>query len=407
MLLSIRARLSIMMFLQYFVIGAHMPILSHYLKNFLLFNPFQVGVVLAMGPLAAIVAPFFVTLLADRCISAERLLAVSHFIAGAVILILRFQTDFWVFLGLYFVYGLAFIPTFALTNSVALHHVADAKRDFAPIRLWGPVSWVVVAFGFSYLWLGPVAAGERNARLPDAFVVCAITSIVLGFYCLTLPRSLDKSARKEQPGFFKGDTLRNFARPSLVVLCIVTFLNALIHQCYYYGMGPFMSQIGFADRHIMPAMSLGQVGEIIAMALLAAALYRLSLKTVLVIGVLAQVFRCLVFATGIPGLVMIAIPSHGLCYAFFFTAAYIYVDTHSTRGTRVGAQQLFNILIAGVGNLAGNLVAGQLGSWFSGPTGQINFTAFWLVSAMGALAVSIILMVLFKEEPARNPAKGS
>jgi nucleoside transporter len=393
---SLKTRLSIMMFLQYAVPGAVIPILSHYLKNHLAFGPFRVGLILAMSPVAAIVAPFFVTYVADRMISAERLLAVSHFLAAAMMVILSTQTRFFGFLGVYFAYGLVFMPTFALTNAVAFHHLADAKRDFGPIRMWGPMSWVVVALGFSFLWLRGEAPGGLHNRLPDALPLSALLSCALGLYALSLPRSKVRS--NKSAGLSPWKAFAVFARPSLLLLCVLTFLNAVVHQFYYYGMSPFLSQIGIGDKYIMPAMSMGQFGEVFVLALLGICLAKLGVKRALIIGAVAQAVRCLAFATGHRVLVLGAIPSHGVCYAFFFVVAYIYVDSHSSPENRAGAQQLFNILIAGIGYLVGNLFAGKVAQLLT-PAGttQIDFALFWIVSAAMALLVAAGLALFFHE----------
>jgi len=400
---STRTRLSIMMFLQYAVPATVLPILSHYLKNHLHFEPVQVGQIMAMPATAAILAPFVVTYVADRVISAERLLAACQFIAAGIMLVLSAQTEFWAFLGVYFAYGLVFMPTFALTNTVAFHHVRDAKRDFGRIRMWGPASWVLVGWGFSLVWLRGGGPTGLDSRLPDALKFSALASCALGLYALTLPRSKVKSSLTTGLSFWKS--FAAFARPSLLLLCGLTFLNAVVHQFYYYGMSPFMSQIGFADRQIMPAMSMGQFGEVFVLALLGVCLAKIGTKRALIIGVLAQVLRCMAFASGHKALVLAAIPSHGVCYGSFFTVAYIYVDSHSSPESRAGAQQLFNILLAGVGYLVGNLCAGKTAQLLtlSGTT-QIDFTRFWLVSAGLALIVAVILILFFQEEYPVQPA---
>lgn len=393
---AVRVRLSAMMFLQYFVNGSFLPILSHYLKNHLDFDPFQVGVIMAMPALAAIVAPFIIVHVADRLLSAERLLALNHFLSAGIMALLFFQTQFWPWLVLYLVYGLLFVPTFALTNAVAFHHVEDPKRDFGLIRLWGPVSWVVVGWGFGYLWLRGAGEGVTNARLPQALALAAISSLVLAVYALLLPPSKVEKDRTRGLGLLH--TLSVFRKPNMALLCVVTLLNAMVHQFYYYGMSPFMSQIGFADSHIMPAMSMGQLGEVFTMLLLGWALHRFGVKKVLMAGVLAQVIRTIVFAVGYKPLVLAVIPSHGVCYAFYFAVAYIYVDQNSSPENRAGAQQLFNILIAGVGNLAGNLFAGATAKAVT-VNGAIDFTRFWLVSAVTACLLAAALSMLFKERP--------
>ena len=197
---SVRIHLSVMMFLQYTIPGFVLPILSHYLKNHLGFDAIQVGKIMAMPAIAAILAPFAMTYVIDRVISAERLLALCHLLGGVIMLALSRQTEFRPFLLLYFAHGVLFVPTFALTNAVTFHHVTDAARDFGRIRMWGPASWVVVAWSFSMLWLRHGGGGALNERLPHALVLAAAASFLLAAYALWLPRSRAKSDRPCVPG---------------------------------------------------------------------------------------------------------------------------------------------------------------------------------------------------------------
>jgi len=403
-----RARLSAMMFLQYAAPGLVLPIISHYLKNFLGFEPYQTGLIMAMPAAAAIIAPLLTVYVADRYLSSERLLGLCHTAAGLMLLVVSAQTEYLPFLFAYTAWGLFFAPTFALSNAVAFHHVENPGRDFGPIRMWGPLSWVVAAWSFSYLWLGATAVSGAADRLPHAFYFASAASLGLGAYALSLPATPVATTQRLSLNAWV-QSLRMFARPSLLVLVIATFFNSAIHQFYYFGMGPFLSQTGFADRNIMPAMSLGQVGEAVTLALLGLCVARLGVKRTLIIGVLAQAGRCLAYATGWVPLVVAVIPSHGICYAFFFTVGFIYVDRHSTRAERAGAQQLYNMVIAGLGVLAGNVVAGQVAQYASDPeTGLIHFPTFWLTSAGIAVGIALMLALLFREEApvAETPAAG-
>ena len=390
----LKFRLSAMMFLEYFVPGATLPILSYYLKNYLGFEPYQVGQVLAMPAIAAFIAPFVVSHVADRYLSSERLLALCHLLAAGVMLLLSKQTEYRAFLGLYFVYGLVFTPTFGLTNTVALHHVTDAKRDFGGIRMWGTAGWVAVAWLFGYLWL----KGGDAGRLPHALYVSALASCVFGLYALTLPPSNVREERPASVMYWKA--LKVFARPSLMLLCALTFVSSMLHQVYYYGMSPFLNSIGFENRHIMPAMSIGQISEVLVMAMLGVCLARISMKRAMIIALLAQAFRYSLFAHGSPALlILFGISMHGICYTFFFTTAYLYVDQHSTPQTRAGAQQLFTIIIAGFGTLGGHLSAGYLAQLLTTQgTANVRFAMFWLIPSAAAVIVAGIMALLFREE---------
>jgi len=392
---SVKLRLSVMMFLEYFVPGATLPILSHYLKNYLHFEPYQVGVIMAMPAVAAFVAPFISSHVADRFIRSERMLGLCHLLAGGVMLLLSRQTTFWGFLGVYFVYGLLFTPTFGLTNTVALHHVPDARRDFGGIRMWGTAGWVAVAWSFSLLWL----RGGGAERLPHALYVSALASGALGVFSLTLPRS---DVHEGRPGsLMYWQALKVFARPSLMWLCVFTVAASMMHQVYYYGMGPFLSRIGFENQHIMPTMSVGQISEIFVLGLLGLCLTRISIKSAMIFGLLAQAVRYALFARGHPAaLVVFGIGLHGFCYAFYFTTAYLYVEQHSTPQTRAGAQQILTIFITGFGTLAGLLSAGCVAQWLTGPgTAGIDFQRYWIVYAGLSVALAGAMALFFREEP--------
>lgn len=392
---SLKFRLSLMMFLEYFVPGATVPILSLYLKNNLGMQPHQIGEILAMPALAGMCAPFMMSHIADRWISSERLLGLCHLLAAGLMVLLAQQSRFAPFLILYLVYGLLFTPTFGLTNAIALHHVEDAKRDFGGIRMWGTAGWVVVAWVFGYLWLrGGLTATDR---LPHALYVSALASCILASYSLTLPRSHVQATDRSTLMYWKS--LKVFARPGLLLLCVLTFINSMVHQFYYFGMSPFLSQVGFQNKHIMPAMSLGQASEVIVLGMLGLCLSRISIKQAMIIGALAQAVRYLAFAAGTPTLILLGIGLHGICYAFFFTAGYLYIDQHSTAETRAGTQQLYTIMISGLGVMFGSLASGRTGQLFAVPGASlINYGHFWLVPAAIGFAVAAAVALFFREE---------
>ncbi|MBI5093681.1 MAG: MFS transporter [Candidatus Hydrogenedentes bacterium] len=388
-----------MMFLQYCVPGALLPILSLYLKDRLHFAPFQVGEILAIPAMAAFVAPVIAASIADRIISAERFLALSHFLGAGLMLWLSYQTSFGSFLLVYLAYALLFTPTSALTNTVTFHHAEDAKRDFSPIRLWGTAGWFAVGWVFGYFWVRNGGSGAEASRLPDAFKLSALCSLLVAAYALTLPRSHVITAKA---AFAPWKGWRTFTRPSLLLLCALTFFNVVVNQFYLYGISPYLSHIGFRDQYIMPAMSLGQLTEIGAMAYLGRFLSRFGLKSALIIGAGVQLVRSATLAWGGPDAVILcAVALHGICYTFFFAVAFIYVDQHSARGERASAQQLFAVIFSGVGTLAGSLLAGKVAEALAARgSGAINYTGFWMVPALLSVLVTLLLALFFREEPA-------
>ena len=395
-----RIRLIFMMFLEYALPGATLPVLSYYLMSRLEFTSFQASLIMAMSPLSAFIALPLATYVGDRYLTAERLLAVCHVVAAVFMGVLVFTTSFTGFVVLYFCYSLAFVPTMALTNTVAFHHVPNSRRDFGGIRMWGTIGWVVVAWAFGYLWLG---SGEgRSEHLYHALVLSSVGSLVLGVYALTLPRSSVNPSKEAT--FIPKRALRLFLKPSLMLLGALTILNTLTHQFYYFGMGPYLSDIGFKDAHIMPSMSLGQTTEIVFIGFVGPMLARFGFKPILILSILANIFRFSAFAVGGPAwLTLLGLSMHGICYAYFFTSGFIYVNEHADPRARAGAQQIYHLLMGGFGTLSGFLTAGLTAKLFTDPaTGTIAYGAYWMVP----LAISVIILAaiafFWREEAAHS-----
>ncbi len=398
---TLKMRLCAMMFLQYAVPAATIAIFSYYLKTCLGFEPWQAGLVMAMPGVAALIAPLAASHIADRYLSAERLLVVCHLLSAVLMWWLSRLSGFSAVLMVYFLYGVCLTPTFGLTNTVALHHTRDAERDFGGIRMWGTIGWVVVAWAFGYWWLGGGEGGGE--RLPHALIVSALTSVTLALFSLGFKPSLERAG---QPIRYR-EVLRVFATPSMVLLCVVTFLYNVCHQFYYFGMGLHLNQLGFADEHILPAISFGQINEIVVLGTLGWCLARLGMKRAMIIGILAQALRFVIFAWEGPTITILAgIGLHGISYAFYFTTAYLYVDRHSTPATRAGAQQVLTLMIAGFGLLAGFVLAGQTAQYFQQPDGLVDFSKFWLAPMVLCLVIAGALAIWFHEEPPVNGGNG-
>ncbi len=377
--------------------GAVVPVLSHYLKNSLHFDAFEVGLVMAMSPLASMTILPVAVYVGDRYISSERLLALCNFAGGAVMLWLYKEASFAGFIVVYFVYGLAFSPTVALMNAVIFHHSVDPRRDYGAVRMWGTVSWIGVAWIFGYAWIQGGDGG--TGRLAHGFLLNAGVSFALGFYALTLPRSRPEVIGRE--GVWSMNALKVFARPSVIVLCLATVLNGMVHQFYYYGMGPYLSRAGFGDQYIMPIMSIGQISEVIFVGLLGMSMARFGTKNTLLLGTLIQAVRTGVFAfTTHPVAIVLSIATHGILYAYFFAAAYIYVNEHSTPETRSGVQQIYSFVSLGISVLLGYLAAGAVGRVFTDQaTGFIDYERFWLVPATIGFIAFVGVALFFREEP--------
>lgn len=385
---SLKRRLSVMMFLEYSVPGAIFPAFSYYLMHWLGFGSGQAGVIMAMPGLAAWVAPLAASHLAGRYISAERLLAWCAFLSAVTLFGLYGATSFWPVLILYFLNGIFLAPTYGLTNTVALQHIENPARDFGGLRMWGTVGWCVVAWGFGLGYLRLCGGRMPHAILLSGVIALLLAAHSFGFRPAPAPATAARGSYTE--------AVRLFRRPDMMLLCGITLMNGICHQYYYFGASPYLHDRGFPDSYIIPAMSLGQTAEFILLGLLGRCLAWMGMKRAMILGVLAQAVRMVIFAAEGPWwTILIGLSLHGLCYAFFFTTAYLYIDRHSTQETRASAQQGLTVLMAGCGPVLGFLVAGGTAHFLSTPEGIIHFRVFWLAPVALSLLLALILAVHF------------
>jgi len=396
---SVRIQLSAMMFLQYFVPGLLLPIFSLYLMQYLQFTPAQVGWIFAMPAVGAFISPYIISQVADRWVSAERLVMWCHGLAAIVMALLSLQDSFWPFLVLYTCYSLVFVPTIALTNAVAMHHLADTKRDFGGIRVWGTVGWIAAAWSLGFLYLEGGPASMEAGRLPDALKFCAGASLLLSIYAWTLPRS--HVHVQTRASFLPWHVFRDFTRPSLIVLLVTTFAFGITNQFFFQGTSPFLEQRGFGEGQIMTSMSLGQVCELFTLGFSGLLLMRFSVKAILAFSLAMQAGRFLLFATSNDALIYLGLSFQGFAF-LYYAVAVIYVDIQATREKRAGMQQLYALVMAGLGNGLGSLFAGLAGTFLRLENGEIAYRPFWLLAALLAAGVLVFFMLCFREEPGRE-----
>lgn len=396
--LHLKIRLSIMMFLQFFIAGAFAPVLSLYLKDSLGFSGFQTGMILSVTAIGSLVAPLVTSFVADRLIRAEHLLGVLQLSGGVFIGAFALQKSFLPVMVLYLCYTLVNVPTFALTNAIVFHHSPDTRHKFGSIRVWGTIGWIAVAWLFSYLWLRGGGSGVPGDRLPDAFRLAALSSFFLGLYAFSLPAS--RPLHKNTGGFLPAGSLRVLKEPAIIRLCLFILAVSFFYRFYFFGTAPFLRAIGFPDSTIMPAMSLGQIPEVFAMGILGWLLLRFGSKKIILFGLALDVFRYATAAAGTPSwLVITGLTVHGLSYTFIYTTASIYLDRFCDSRSRTGAHQLFTMISSGIGNFTGNLFCGLTMDLCAVNHAPVNYHAFWLVPSAALFIILFVILFSFK-----NPA---
>jgi nucleoside transporter len=409
-------RLSAMMFLQYAVFGIWLPVLSRYLlaapeAGGLGFTSAQVGLILGLaGSIGALTAPL-IGQVADRWVSTERLMAVLIIAGGVVKWITAYQTSFQAWLWLSIAYSVVYVPTLALSNSLAFSHMKDPDRQFPVVRVWGTIGWIAVAWAFPMLWLQsdlyltwkpPFLVGTELPDVTRRLVGClkgaGILSAVYGLYCLTLPHTPPKREGRDPFAFIKA--FRMCRLSSFAVLMGAGFVIAMVHNIYFMQTASFLSSIGIRDADIMPAMSLGQFAEIAVMAALGLMLKRFGFRWVLLIGGASYVARYLVFgSTFLPvSVIVMSQAFHGLCFACFFAAAFIYIDKLAEPDIRHSAQTVFGTVLFGLGPVAGGWLNGALARVYSDADGAVDYRRFWYTAAAVATVAVVALFVAFRDQ---------
>ncbi len=386
-----------MMFMQYFVMGSTIPIMSLYLKDSLHFSGTQIGIVLAMSSIVAFVSPAIGAMVADRLISAERLLCLCHLVSAGAMAILVFQRQFLYVSVSYLAFALARGPTVALTNAITFHHSPDGQHRFGNIRVWGTIGWIVVALAFGYVWLHNCGRGAVSDRLPDALKLSALSSALLALYALFLPPACALK-RDTAIRIIPRESLHVFRQPKILLVALLSLCVAVVDHYYYFGMAPFMRHIGFSDAAIMPMMSIGQGVEVVTMALLGLILARIGFKATLTLGIVAEIWRFAALSLGGPRSLLISgICCHGMAYALFFTTVYIYIDSHCDRLSRTGLHQLFSIITWGCGSLCGYLMAGRTLDLFVTHAHVPDYRSYWLVPACISILSLTIVGLAFRD----------
>ena len=359
-------RLSIMMFLQFFVWGAWFVTLWQVLVGADLAG--IIGDSYMSAPIAAIAAPLFLGLIADRFFASEKVMAVLLLIGGVLMLLVPGAISsgngglvVWLFIG----HMLCYMPTLGLGNTIAF---TNLPRDVFPkVRVWGTIGWIAAGLVGGFLgWSASV----------NLIWMAGISSLVLGAYCFTLPNTPAPMAGKpiDIRSLLMADAFRLLAKPAFLVFIICSTLICIPLAYYYANASGFLANMGFEQP--VSAMTIGQMSEIIFMLMIPFFFRKLGVKWMILIGMAAWILRYLLFSMGAPDQVVwmmfAGIALHGICYDFFFVTGFMYTDRVAPKEVKGQAQSMLVFFTQGIGMFVGFKVAAAKLAPVTEPSGALT-----------------------------------
>ena len=394
-----RLKLSLMMFLEFFVWGAWFVTMGTFLATSLEASGSQISLAYLTQSLGAIAAPFIIGLLADQFFAAQKLLGILHLAGAALLFWASTIDDFAAFFPVILGYMILYMPTLALVNSVSFRQMANPEKQFPAVRVLGTIGWIVA--GVTIGWL----AWEQQEQLAQTFRMAAVASLILGVFSFLLPatpptRRGEKATVRDILGL---DALGLLKNRSYLVFFLSSIAICIPLAFYYNFTNLFLNEQGV--RSAAAVQSLGQVSEVLFLLLMPFLLVRLGVKLTLAVGMAAWALRYVFFAYGDAGslywMLLLGIVLHGICYDFFFVAGQIYTDKFAGQRFRSSAQGLITLATYGVGILIGSLVAGPIVDNFATADGH-NWTQIWIIPAAIAGVVMVLFLILFKDRRVEN-----
>jgi nucleoside transporter len=418
-------RLGVMMFLEFFVWGAWAVPMGKYLATVFSEGRSKPAVDMIIGQaygtssIAAIIAPLFVGLVADRFLPGQVVLGVLHLLGAGLLYGVARATDPASFYWLLLASGLCYMPTLALVNSVSFDQLSEPRKQFPLVRVWGTIGWIAAGItvgsllprlmagglpaGLEPLLLGD-AAGNDAGKTNLPFLVAAAVSAILGLYCFTLPNSPPKAAGEpiSVAKLLGLDAVGLMKSPAFATFAVASFLICIPLAVYYSKANEYISAMNIQEMLGLGSetvMTFGQMSEIGFMLLMPLFLARYGVKTMLLGGMLAWVARYVLFAFGGQSawMLVLAVVLHGICYDFFFVTGQLYTDHVAPKSLRASAQGLIALLTYGAGMYVGNLVFPAVASGLAAPTDAYPWRGFWLAFAIAAAAVMVGFAVAFRD----------
>lgn len=399
---TIRIKLSVMMFLEFFIWGAWFVTLGTFLGSNLKASGSETAAIFSTQSWGAIIAPFIIGLIADRYFNAEKILGILH-LAGAFLMYQMYQsTD----VGMFYIYVLSYMvlymPTLALVNSVAFNQMRDAEKEFANIRVWGTIGWILAGLSISFFFHWDAVEAVSNGLLKNTFLLAGIAALVLGLLSFTLPKTPPKvSEEKIRIADIIGlDALKLLKDKNFFIFFVSSILICIPLAFYYQNAHPFLTAAGVENP--TGKMAIGQISEALFLLLIPVFFTRFGFKKTILVGMFAWAVRYVLFAYGNGGdlsfMLIAGIALHGICYDFFFVSGQIYTNSKAGEKYKSAAQGLITLATYGIGMLIGFAVAGWITDNYKTVEGAVNWLMVWIIPAGIAFAVFLIFALLFQDK---------
>jgi nucleoside transporter len=381
-----------MMFLQYYVWGSWYVTMGTFMTKILNANGIQIGAAYSALAIATMISPFFIGMIADRFFAAQKVMGVLH-LTGALLLFLASKvgsnsTFYWVIM----LYSLAYMPTIALSNSVAFRQMSDPGKQFPVVRVFGTVGWVISGFMIALLGI---------EQTPNTFTMAAVVSAALGLYSFFLPdtpplAATQKTSAKSVMGIDAFVLFRD--KPYLIFFIAAIFV--CIPLSFYFGFANlYLNQSGM--QNAAGKMVMGQISEALFILAIPFLFNRIGVKNMVLIGMTAWLLRYICFAFGNMDanvwMLYAGIILHGVCYDFFFVTGYMYTEKKSNERIKSASQGLFTFVTYGLGMFIGTWFSGFVTTYYT-VNNEYQWRSIWMVPAYIAVAVLISFIFFFREK---------
>lgn len=401
--MGIQLKLKTLNLLQFFAWGAWLLSAGAYMFVTLEFSGIQIAACYGTMGFASLFMPAIIGIVADKWISAEKLLGILHLLLAGVLIALTQATEFSSFYSLIFLVSMFYMPTIGLNRSISFATLENRGMDivkvFPPIRVWGTVGFILAAWLVDFLEFGIT---------PNQFYVSAAASAILGIYSFTLPKvGIQKST--EQKTIIQALGLDAFAlfrsRKIALFLIFSTLLGCVLQISNMWG-DQFLQSFGdeFADsfvtEHSLVFLSFSMVSEALFILTIPWFLKMFGIKKVMLLSMIAWVLRFAFFGIGDPGsgfiFLTMSMIIYGMAFDFFNISGSMFMAKESTPAIRSSAQGLFMLMTNGIGAIIGAYGSGYVVDLYTGAEGMRDWPTIWFIFALYALIVTVAFAIIFK-----------